>query len=52
MIHSAESREQVVGDASRKHLSTWKRVNHYWETQTTIAKDLTRGDAMTSRLQQ
>jgi hypothetical protein len=44
MTHSVGSRKQVVGDASRKHMSTWKGVNHSWEALLTLAKDLTCGD--------
>jgi len=47
MTHNVRSRKLVVGDDSRKHMSTWKGVNHYWETLTTLAKDLTCGDRMT-----
>jgi hypothetical protein len=47
MTHNVRSRKLVVGDDSRKHMSTWKGVNHYWETLTTLAKDLTCGHRMT-----
>jgi len=47
MTHSARSRKLVAGDASTKHISTWKELNHYYEALTKLTRDFTYANGMT-----